>query len=78
MAVPLPLATGWDARRARDGSWRPVLPPIAAPRDAAKRRAESLLPETASVLRVAATVAGFALTGYTIVVAALLAIMGTT
>jgi hypothetical protein len=77
MAVPLPLATGWDARRARDGSWRPVLPPAAAPPDEAELGAGPLLPEVASVLRVAATVAGFALTGYTLVLAALLAIMGT-
>jgi hypothetical protein len=76
MAVRLPLATGWDGRRARDGSWRPVLPPMAAPSEAAERVAGPLAPATASVLRIAATVAGVALTGYTIVVAAL-AITGT-
>jgi hypothetical protein len=76
MAVRLPLASDWDGRRAGGGAWRPVLPPMAAPPDEAQRVAGTLVPETASVLRIAATVAGVALTGYTIVVAALLAIMG--
>ena len=77
MAIRLPLATGWDGRRGRGGSCRPALPPMAAASGAAERDAVPSMPETASVLRIAATMAGIALAGYAIVVAALLAIMST-
>lgn len=75
MARRLPLSAGWDGRLARDGSWRPVLPPLTDEDDGAAQDDGSFLPGPASVVRVAAVMALISLAGFAIVSFMLLALV---